>query len=235
MSFIGIIIVVTGFLALYWVFYGQRRYNDIFMPRRETELKAILFDFDGVIINSYEAWFNVFNDLRKKYNLKEIGRQEFDKKVWGNSLYEEAKIYFRDQDLEEVKHSYNSLRNKYSEKTILLPKVKKVLESVKKKKIKIGLVTNSFRKATLNTLKFHKISKYFDVIVTVDDVERPKPNPEPVIKACEKLDIIPQETIYVGDTKFDYKAGKAAGCLVVGLNSDGDLVIDKLSDLLKLV
>jgi len=56
-----------------------------------------------------------------------------------------------------------------------------------------------------------------------------------VIKLCEKLNVMPDETILVGDTKNDYKAGKGAGCFVVGLNTDGDLVIDKLSDMLGLV
>ena len=46
---------------------------------------------------------------------------------------------------------------------------------------------------------------------------------------------MPEEAILVGDTKFDYKAGKAAGCLVVGLNADGDFVISKLDELLWLV
>ena len=40
---LGGIIIGTGILALYWVFYGQRKYNEIFMPKRKTELKAVLF------------------------------------------------------------------------------------------------------------------------------------------------------------------------------------------------
>ena len=46
---------------------------------------------------------------------------------------------------------------------------------------------------------------------------------------------MPDEAILVGDTKNDYNAGKAAGCFVVSLNTDGDLLIDELDDLLELV
>ena len=76
-------IVGTAFLALYWVFYGQRRHNEMFTPKRKTELKAVLFDLDGVIIDSFEAWFHVFNQVREDLKLKEISKEEFRNKVWG--------------------------------------------------------------------------------------------------------------------------------------------------------
>ena len=111
----------------------------------------------------------------------------------------------------------------------------KVLKAIKKKNIKIGLVTNSFTTPTLKTLKFHKIKQYFDAVVTADDVEKVKPYPDPVIKLCEKLKVNPDEAIVVGDSKSDYQAGKSAGCFFVGLNTDGDLIIDKLGDMLELL
>ena len=234
MSLIGIIIVVTGFLGLYWVFYGQRKYNDMFMPKRKTELKAILFDLDGVIIDSFEAWFHVFNHVRRDFKLKEVNRDEFRKHTWGTSAEHDAK-YFKNASVEEIENSYKRLMLKYIHKTKLIPDVKKVLKTIKSKKIKIGLVTNSFNNITSKALKHHKIRNYFNSIVTADDVEKLKPYPDPVIKLCEKLNVMPDETILIGDTKNDYKAGKGAGCFVVGLNTDGDLVIDKLGDLLGLV
>jgi HAD superfamily hydrolase (TIGR01549 family) len=229
------IIVGTAFLALYWVFYGQRKYNDMFMPKRKTELKAVLFDLDGVILDSFERQYAVFNDLRKKLGLKKIDREEFRKKLWGNSLEVNAKNYFKEQDFKKLHIDYNSLVKEHVGKSKLPARTKEVLETIKKKKIKIGLVTNTTKQRTINDLRFHKIKHYFDAIMTADDVEKPKPYPDPIIKICEKLEIMPDETIFVGDTKNDYKAGKAAGCLVVGLNTTGDLVIDKLSDLLELV
>ena len=83
------------------------------------------------------------------------------------------------------------------------------------------MVTDTFRKPVFRALEFHKIKKYFDAIVTADDSEKLKPSPDTVIKACEKLNVLPEETILVGDTKNDYRAGKSAGCFVVGLNTDG--------------
>jgi len=233
--FLTIVIVATGFLALYWVFMGQRKYNEMFFPKRKTKLKAILFDMDGVIIDSFEASYSIFNDLRKIRNLGKMDREEYRKKAWGKFIGENAKKYLKIESMKEVDAEYKKSVSKHKLAAKLMPDAEKVLQIIKKKKIKVGLVTNTVRNFTLEILKKHKIRHYFDAIVTGDDVEKPKPYPDPVIKLCEKLKVDPDETMLVGDTKNDYKAGKSAGCFVVGLNTDGDLVIDKLSDLLDLV
>ena len=232
---ITIIIVVTAFLALYWVFYGQRKYNEMFLPKRKTKLKAVLFDLDGVILDSFEAWYNVFNHVRRELKLKQISKEEFRKKVWGGSVDLDAKSYFKNKDVKELGELYKKLISKYTHKTKLMPDTIKILKNIKNKNIKIGLVTNTFRKPVSDTLKFHKIEKYFDAVVTADDVERAKPSPEPIIKLCEKLDVMHNEAVLVGDTKNDFRAGRAAGVFVVGLNTQGDIIIGKLSDLLEMV
>ena len=96
---IAIILFVTAFLALYWAFYGQRKYNEMLNPKRKTELKAILFDFDGVIIDSFEAWFHTFNELRRKYKLKEFDKGEFRKNAWGTSYQGDAEKFFKNINL----------------------------------------------------------------------------------------------------------------------------------------
>src|SRR3989338_4529496 len=113
-ALIAIIIVITAFLALYWVFYGQRKYNEMFNPKRKTELKAIIFDFDGVIIDSFEAWFHTFNELREEYKLKKFNKEEFRKNAWGTSYQGDAKKFFKSIDTEEVLKSYKKIRNKYN-------------------------------------------------------------------------------------------------------------------------
>jgi len=235
MSLIAVIIVVTSFLALYWIFLGQRKYNEMFMPKIKPKLKAILFDLDGVLLDSFEAWYNVFNHVRKDLKLKEISREEFRKNTWGTSAENDVKMYFKGRSVKEIGNAYKTLIKKYIDKIKLLPDAVNVLKNVKGKNIKIGLVTNSYRKPTFEMLRFHKIENYFDAVVTIDDVKRAKPYPDSIIKLCEKLNVMPQEAILVGDTKNDFKAGRAASVFVVGLNTHGDLIISKLSDLLELV
>ncbi len=236
MSFlIGIIIVVTSFLALYWVFYGQRKYNDMLMPKKKHKLKAILFDMDGVILDSFDASYKIFNELRKRCKLGIMSREEYRKSVWGGFFADNVKKYLKTNDVAGIEIYHKKLISKYKNDVKLMPGAKKVLKAIKKKNIKIGLVTNTLRGQTADKLRHHKIKNYFDAVVTGSDAERVKPYPDPVLKLCSRLKVAPEEAILVGDTKFDYKAGKAAGCLVVGLNSDGDLVISKLDELLQLI
>ncbi|MEK6875826.1 MAG: HAD family hydrolase [Nanoarchaeota archaeon] len=232
---IGIIIAVTAFLALYWVFYGQRKYNEMLMPNKKHELKAILFDMDGVILDSFEASCKIFNELRRKCKLSAMSREDYRKSVWGGFFADNVKKYLKTNDAAVIEIYHKKLILRYKNEVRLMPGAEKVLKAIKEKNIKIGLVTNTLRGQTEDKLRHYGINNYFDAIVTGSDVERVKPYPDPVLKLCSRLEAMPEEAILVGDTKFDYKAGKAAGCMVVGLNADGDLVISKLDELLQLL
>ncbi len=236
MSFlIGIIIVVTSFLALYWVFYGQRKYNEMLIPKKKHKLKAVLFDMDGVIIDSFDASYKIFNELRKKRKLGMMSIEEYRKSVWGGFFADNVKKHLKTNDVAGIETYHKKLISKYKNDVKLMPGAKKVLKAIKKKNIKIGLVTNTLRGQTEDKLRHHEIKNYFDAVVTGSDAERVKPYPDPILKLCKNLNVAPDEAILVGDTKNDYRAGKAAGCIVVGLNLDGDFVISKLDELLQLI
>ena len=232
---LGIIIVVTGLLALYWIFYGQRKYNEAFTPKRNVELKAILFDMDGVLIDSFDLWYGAFNGLKEKYGLKRLSLEDFKKNVWGTSTEKNAKKHFKGVKVEEIKANYSKAIADNLHKSKLMPMAKEILKLIKDKNVKLGLVTNTSKELVIKALEAHGIDTFFDAIVTADDAERPKPYPDPVIKLCKNLGVEPQEAMLVGDTKNDYLAGKGAGCVVVGFNTKGDLMISKLSDLENLI
>ena len=108
-------------------------------------------------------------------------------------------------------------------------------QKIREKRLKIGLVTNTYKKSVKKTLEYHKIKDYFDAIVCGDEVEKDKPYPDEIIEACKRLKINVDEAILVGDTKNDIIAGRAAGCFVIGYNIMADLRISGLSDLLEMV
>jgi len=234
-TFLIAFLVFTAILALYWVFYGQRKYEEMLNPKKKTKLKAIIFDFDGVIIDSFDRQLSIFNDLRETYGLKKFTKESFKNKLWGHSLKENSRNFFKDINIEDIEKKYIKATKKHKEEGKLMDGAKDTFEQIRKKGIKTAIVTNTTRSRIKLDLELYKIGKYFETIVTSDDVERPKPYPDSILKACEKLKIIPEEAIYVGDTKIDYKAGKSAGCFMIGLNSKGDLIISELNDLLQLI
>jgi len=228
-------LILTGIGAMYWVFFGERKHREMMNPPRKTKLKAILFDMDGVIVNSYSAWFLTFNTIRKEMNLKEFSNEKFKKEVWGGSVEKDAKLFFKTLSKEELESKYLKIMQKSSSKVKLMDGTEEVLNKINQKNLMIGLVTNSYKDVVNKILIQHKIKNKFDVIVTGDDVENNKPHPEPIWKACEKLKVLPDEVLYVGDTKIDYKAGKSAGAMVVGLNTKGDIVISDIRDIVQLI
>jgi len=194
-------------------------------------MKAILFDLDGNLVDSFDCWLSAFNDTMEKFGKRKVGEREYREKYQGRgvrSIFE--KLGLGD---DAIKYCTSRLMNNL-DKIEVFPETKKILESLSKK-FKLGIVTNAMSDFVHKTLEYFDLKKYFDVIVTVDDVKERKPDPEMVIKACKLLGLDPSDVIVVGDEKNDVLAGKSAGCVVVGLNREGDYKIKSLLELEKLV
>lgn len=199
---------------------------------REREVKAVLFDLDGVLIDSSYAWIRAFNDALVHFGLNPISKKEFSK-IFGNPIEKDKEMFFKKQSIREIESAYNFYFKKRQNHVILFPEVISVLKKLKSKRIKIGLITNSTKEIAYGNLNHFKLKKYFDAVVTMNDVKKRKPNPEMILKACRILNVNPRNTILVGDTKNDMIAGKRAGCTTVGYKVKGDYRINRLNEILK--
>jgi len=129
------------------------------------------------------------------------------------------------------------------EGSFLFPDVKETLSALNAKGIPLGLVTNKPTPFVAPLLDALDIAKYFTVIVGGDDVQNKKPHPEPLLLVAGKLSLTPAELLFVGDSRNDILAARAAGCPSVGLTygynygesitlSEPDFVFDHFKDLL---
>jgi phosphoglycolate phosphatase/pyrophosphatase PpaX len=192
-------------------------------------MKAILFDLDGVLIDSLNSWLHAFNETMKKFGYREFGEKEFKEKFWGPELKENLREMRINNGVEIEKYCI-SKQMEFLSDIKLFPETEQVLDHLYKK-FKIGLITNTPRENVKKVLNKFDLEKYFDVIVTGDDVINGKPDPEMVSKACELLAVEPKDAILVGDTESDVIAGQSAGCAVVGIKVHGDYEIEKLSNI----
>jgi HAD superfamily hydrolase (TIGR01509 family) len=197
----------------------------------EREIDAILFDLDGVLINSFESWYQAFSKMLQAYGKEEMSREKFEEKCWGPDLRHNLAALNLGEDAAQrcVREQL-----KLIELIELFPDTEEVLHHIKTEyRLKVGLVTNTPRENVNKILEHFHLSNHFDVILTGNDVKRGKPDAEIVITACERLNVQPEHAILVGDTKADFMAGKAAGCSVIGVgeNSAGDVHIEKLDEL----
>ncbi len=201
---------------------------------RRREVKAILFDLDGVLVDSFDAWHAVFNEAMKLQGKKPIPKGEY-RKNFGIPVDQDIKLYFQGKTPMWIQKQKNKLFPKKRHLVRLFPSTVPTLAKVKKLKIRTALISNSTRKIVHSVLGHFRIGRYFDVLVTAEDVRRGKPNPEMVLNACKKLRVNPSQAILVGDTQNDMIAGRRAGCIAVGYKTKGMYTITKLSSIISLL
>jgi pyrophosphatase PpaX len=205
------------------------------MTTRKLEFEAVLFDLDGVLIDSFECWYQAFVQMLKAYGKAEISRETFRAQYWGPGLrHNLARLQLGEDAADYCTREQIKLIGLIK----LSPSVKEVLRRAKVEYgLKVGLVTNTPRANVTEIIERFQLTNQFDAILTIDDVTRGKPDAEIVLKACERLKVQPERAVLVGDTKADFQAGKAAGCLVLGIggNSAGDVHIEKLEELFKVL
>jgi len=103
------------------------------------------------------------------------------------------------------------------EGSVLFPEVARTLAQLHEKGLPLALVTNKPTPFVVPLLETLGIARYFTFVVGGDDVANKKPHPEPLLLVCNKLNIAPHQLLFVGDSRNDIQAAKAAGCVSVGL------------------
>ncbi len=197
-------------------------------------IKAVLFDLDGVLVDSLEAWFKLFNKTLKHFGREEFTFERFMENVWGGPIERDAEEFFG-KPLDEVKAYYFDNFDEFKKDLKLFPNTKQILTKLKNKNLKLGLVTNTPKKQTYKLLDYLKLREYFDAVVCGDEVRNGKPAPDMILEACKRLDVKPNDAVIVGDTPADVLSCKNAGCLSIGFKVDGDKKIDDLKELVELI
>jgi len=191
---------------------------------------AILFDMDGVIIDSLDSWRKSLNAALKNFRQKEISRKEFITNFWGHDLQDNLKRLGVDQ---QIGTFCNNIYSEHIDEIKIFPGIKTVLKTLID--YPKAVITNTPKECVLQILKKFDIDLYFDVVVTSDQVEKGKPAPDIIFEACKRLDVKPKDVVLIGDTDSDVKAGYAACCTVIGINIDADYTIKNLSELLNIL
>ncbi|MBN1786067.1 MAG: HAD family hydrolase [Candidatus Methanofastidiosa archaeon] len=188
--------------------------------------KALLFDMDGVLVDSKESWRGALNGALREYGQKELTREEFVCEYWGADLFEILERLGLDIGIGRF---CNSIYPNYIADVRLFDGVVAMLEQLHG--LKKAVVTNTTLSCTEMILELHGIKKYFKEIVTSDQVIYGKPHPDMIFLACKRLNVPPEDVILIGDTINDVKAGKGANCAVIGLGIEGDYLAETLEEI----
>ena len=177
-------------------------------------IKAVLFDLDGTLVDSMWMW--------KDIDIEYLGKRGFDlpgelqKDIEGMSLTETA-TYFKNrfelpESLEEIKKEWMDMaRDKYCHQVPLKPGAKEFLLYLKEHQIRTGIASSNGIKLVHAVLQAQGVDQYLDSVHTCCDVKRGKPNQDIYLLVAEELDVKPEECLVFEDIPMGILAGKRAG------------------------
>ncbi len=181
----------------------------------------VIFDLDGTIADSFEAHYLSFKEafeeilgispkweeIFKLFGLE--GREIIEKVLEKYGMGRNGEI------VERILKRKNELTRKYFGKIRLREGVLEMLKYLKEKGLKIALLSNSSREDVMNIVDYLGIGEFFDVIISVDDIRKGKPDPEGIMKIMEILK--DKDVVYVGDRDVDRETAERAGVRYFGI------------------
>lgn len=204
--------------------------------------RAVVFDMDGLLLDTEVLWQRSEEELFRRHgNTFSLG----DKlQVIGTSFDHTARFFAErlGQPLERgpelVRELLDLMHVEVRREVAARPGAVELVERLRGQ-VPLGLASNSPRFLVDEALRSAGLADAFDAVVTSDDVERPKPEPDLYLLACQRLGAAPGETLALEDSPSGVAAAKAAGldCIAVPQYAETDVsaadrIIDSLEELL---
>lgn len=196
--------------------------------------KSIIFDMDGVLIDARDWHYEALNLALEVFGL-EISYEEHLEQFNGLSTRQKLEIISKTHSLPVELHQVIS--NTKQDRTLRIAAEKCfpiaqhliLFDLLRNKGYKIGVYTNSIRQTAEAMLEYAGLLNKIDVLITNQDVEAPKPNPEGYLLACKRLQVLPQDTHVVEDGEYGIQAAESAGCKVIRVGSPKDVSISLIA------
>jgi pyrophosphatase PpaX len=176
---------------------------------------GFIFDIDGTLTSTNQLIFDSFNFIAKKYLDKTFSDEEIIG-LFGPTERQIIKKLFG-ENYKEVSEDYYKFYSDNHSMVDIYPGLKEILVELKNNNYPIGIFTGKGRDSSMITLTKLGIDKYFDLIVTGDDVENSKPSPEGILKFVDKFNLEKQKVLMIGDSVSDVKAAREAGVKIASV------------------
>ena len=185
-------------------------------------LNALIFDMDGLMIDSERLYWQVEKDLARGYQ-KEV-KEETLWKMMGRRPIEGLRIFVEDLELpisadEALALRDGLMREKYRDESEAMPGLFQILDTFYGK-LKLAVCTGAQREFMEVVVDRLKIREKFEVLQASDEVKNGKPDPEIYLTTCAKLGFEPAQCIVLEDSSNGALAGKRAGCYTIGVPSE---------------
>jgi HAD superfamily hydrolase (TIGR01509 family) len=181
------------------------------------KVRLVIFDMDGVLVNSHDAWFEAARSLMRTLG-DDLTMEEFDQRCWGRPFG----VAWRRNNMpvDDLRAAGEMIHREYLkqlDKVMLFPGIREMFGLLRKKGIKTALLSNSPK--WVNEKVLQKVGLELDSIPDLSELKL-KPHPDGILRIMKDLGIEKENTVFVGDTPTDEEAGKAAGITTLMVGRD---------------
>ena len=174
------------------------------------QIKALISDLDGTLVDTFEANYQTYKVVFKMHNI-DMSRQFYEENfgLRIDDLCKKLNIIDKDEinTIKVEKSNLYPLEFIYLKLNIFLLSV---FTNAKQQGIKIGLASTASKKNVYNVLNYFKLENFFDIIICGEDVSKGKPNPEVYETALKKLNVSSNEALVFEDSEIGIKAAENA-------------------------
>lgn len=212
-----------------------------------NSIKHICFDLDGTLVDSNET---ILKSTIKA--LDQLGiKHNFDEELFRGKIGQHFVDIFNDfgvdvPDFDGFLKVYKSIYFDFIDDSTLYPKVEETLSELKKMNHKISLLTTKAQDQADLIIDYFNLRTYFDHVMGRRSGVEHKPSPEPLLMICDTLNVLPENSLMVGDTELDILCGKNANSSTCALTHgyrtneqlmkhDPDFIIDEIFDVIGVV
>jgi HAD superfamily hydrolase (TIGR01509 family) len=180
-----------------------------------SNLKAVLFDLDGTLLDSFPAHYQTFEAVLNHFGIK-ISETLF-LETYSPNWYHTYELLGLPRDLWPEADAL-WLEEAARHQPTLFAGVYEMLAQLKTQ-FPLGLVTSGTKSRVMRDMARCELAEFFTVIVTGDDIKLPKPDPDGLLLALQTLKVNPNQSVYIGDAAADYEMARAAGAAFIGVHS----------------
>lgn len=211
----------------------------------DRKITTLLFDLDGTLINTNELIIASYIHTLDQYYPGTYGRE--DVLPFMGPTLEDVFMGINPEKAEEMIAIYREFN--VGQHDLLVKEFNGVFETIRtlhENGYKLAIVSTKVRNVVLKGLVLTNLDQFFDVVITLDEVNHAKPDPEPLEKALALLGSSAEEAIMIGDNHHDIMGGKNAGTLTCGVawslkgkeyleQYKPDYILEEMADLLDIV
>jgi phosphoglycolate phosphatase len=181
---------------------------------RDRGLRAVLFDWDGTLVNTAEASYRCYEKLFGSYGIA-FDRDAFRRTYSPNWHLTYSALGLAEERWAEADARW--LQHYCEEEVVLIEGAREALVRVGEAGLLAGLVTSGDSLRVRRELEGLEVAGLFRVVVCAEDAVNRKPHPEALLLALERLQVAPTAAAYVGDSPEDVRMAHAAGVFAVGI------------------